>query len=123
MSDSGTATLGMIVAASVRRKRKMTMTTSAMQRTSSNSTSETEARTVTVRSVRTVMLIAGGIVALSLGNRPLMRSTTWMMLAPGWRWMLTITAGVLFIHAAFSEFSTPSTTLATFSRYMGAPFW
>ena len=51
--ESGTATAGMMVAASDRRKRKMTMTTSAMVRTSSNSTSLTEARMVLVRSVRT----------------------------------------------------------------------
>ena len=33
--------------------------------------------------------------AWSCGRSCLMRSTTSMMLAPGWRWMLTITAGVV----------------------------
>ena len=91
--------LGMIVAAKVRRKTKMTATTSAMHSRSSNSTSATEARTVVVRSVKTAILIAGGIVARSFGSSALMRSTTSMMLAPGWRWMFTITAGTLFIQA------------------------
>ena len=114
--------LGMIVAAKVRRKTKMTATTRAMHRQSSNSTSATEARTVVVRSVRTVILIAGGIVARSFGRSALMRSTTSMMLAPGWRWMFTITAGTLFIHADAWAFSTPSTTFATILSMTGEPF-
>src|SRR5271154_4519215 len=61
--DKGTATLGMIVAANVRRNTKMTATTSATQRISSNSTSATDARTVVVRSVNTAILMMGGIVA------------------------------------------------------------
>ena len=51
-SDSGTATLGMIVAARLRRNRKMTMTTRPTVSISSNCTSSTEARIVVVRSVR-----------------------------------------------------------------------
>src|SRR5271170_366285 len=121
MRESGTAMLGMIVAANVRRKTKMTATTSAMHRQSSNSTSATDARTVVVRSVRTEILIVGGIVALSFGSSALMRSTTAMMLAPGWRWMFTITAGTLFIQADAWVFSTPSTTLATDLSMTGDP--
>ena len=48
-----------------------------------------------MRSVRTVTLIDGGSAACSCGSSVLMRSTTSMMLAPGCRWMLTITAGVV----------------------------
>src|ERR1700691_1233213 len=121
-SERGTAMLGMIVAANVRRNTKITATTRAMQRQSSNSTAATEARTVVVRSVRTVMLIAGGIVALSFGRSALMRSTTSMMLAPGWRWMFTMTAGTLFIQADAWEFSMPSTTFATELSITGEPF-
>src|SRR5208282_6014343 len=84
-SDSGTATLGMTVAAKVRRNTKMTATTSATQSINSNSTSATEARTVVVRSVSTAILMMGGIVARSFGSSALMLSTTLMMLAPGWR--------------------------------------
>jgi hypothetical protein len=41
-----------------------------------------------------------------------MRSTTAITLAPGWRWMFRITAGVPFIHAAWRTFSASSTTSA-----------
>ena len=99
-SERGTATLGITVAASVRRKRKMTMTTSATVSISSNSTSSTDARIVVVRSVRTVICTDPGSAVLSCGSNALIRSTTVMMLAPGWRWMLTITAGASFIQAA-----------------------
>ncbi len=34
-------------------------------------------------------------MACSCGSSVLMRSTTAMMLAPGWRWMFTMTAGVV----------------------------
>jgi len=50
-----------------------------------------------------------------------MRSTTAITLAPGCRWMLTITAGVSFIHAACRTFSAPSTTSATSDSTTGAP--
>ena len=93
-----------------------------MQSISSNSTSDTEARTVVVRSVRTSILMAGGIVARSFGSSALIRSTTSMMLAPGWRWMLTITAGVRFIQADCCTFSIPSTTFATSFSITGVPF-
>ena len=51
-----------------------------------------------------------------------MRSTTEMMLAPGWRWMFRMTEGVSFIHAACRVFSVSSATVATWVRAMGAPF-
>src|SRR5579862_9320412 len=120
--ESGTATLGMIVAAKVRRNTKMTATTSATHSISSNSTSDTDARTVVVRSVSTAILMIGGMVARSFGSSALMLSTTLMMLAPGWRWMFTITAGTLFIQADSSLFSTPSTTFDTSLSMTGAPF-
>ena len=50
---------------------------------------------VVVRSVRVVISMEEGREALSWGSRRLMRSTTAMMLAPGWRWMFTMTAGLL----------------------------
>src|SRR5271156_6636292 len=119
--DKGTAMLGMIVAAKVRRNTKMTATTSATQRISSNSTSATDARTVVVRSVNTAILMMGGIVARSFGSRALMLSTTLMILAPGCRWMFTITAGTRFIHADSWLFSTPSITFDTSLSMTGAP--
>ena len=59
------------------------MTTSAMVSTSVNCTSLTDARIVTVRSVRTSTLMAGGMAACSCGKRALMRSTVSMTFAPG----------------------------------------
>jgi len=66
----------MIVAGTLRRKRKITSTTRPTANASSNSTSLTEARMVTVRSVSGVIVIACGRLAVSDGNRALMLSTT-----------------------------------------------
>ena len=74
-----------------------------------------------VRSVRIETLIAGGSEARSCGSSVLIRSTTAMMLAPGWRWMLRMTAGVWFTHAACLTFSVSSMTLATSESRTGAP--
>ncbi len=120
-SESGTATLGITVAASVRRKRKMTMTTRAITSISSNSTSLTEARIVMVRSVRMATETADGREARSCGSSALTRSTTAMMLAPGCLWMFRMTAGTSFIQAACFVFSVSSMTLATSERRTGAP--
>ena len=100
----------------------MTITTSATVSSSSNWTSETDARMVVVRSVRIRTLIDDGSVEVSCGSSALIRSTTVMMFAPGCRWMFRMTAGVLFIHAACRTFSTSSMTLATSVSLTGAPF-
>src|SRR2546427_9222996 len=84
-SDKGTATLGITVAATFRRKMNMTITTSPIVSMSSNSTSATDERIVVVRSVRIDTSTDEGKDALSCGNRALIRSTTAMMFAPGWR--------------------------------------
>ena len=76
---------------------------------------------VPVRSVRTVTFTEAGRLAFNCGRSFSMRSTTPMMFAPGWRWIFTITAGVIFIHAACFVFSAPSTTLATSDMRTGAP--
>ena len=120
-SESGTATLGMMVAERLRRKRKMTMTTRPTVSISSNSTSLTEDWMLVVMSVRVVTRMEAGRSASSCGRICWMRSTTVMVLAPGWRWMLRMTAGVWFIHAACLVFSTPLTTSATFLSKTGAP--
>ena len=66
-------------------------------------------------------MTAAGSDAFNCGSSRLMRSTTSMMLAPGWRWMFTMTAGVAFIHAACLTFSAPSITSATSDSRTGAP--
>ncbi len=48
-----------------------------------------------VRSVSTATSTAGGSEACSCGSSALMRSTTSMTLAPGWRWTLRMIAGVV----------------------------
>jgi hypothetical protein len=65
---------------------------------------------------------AAGSEACSWGSSCFTRSTTAMMFAPGWRWMLRITAGTSFIQAAWRAFSTPSVTVATSESRTGAPF-
>jgi len=77
---------------------------------------------VAVRSVRIDVWIEAGNELSSCGKSALMRSTTWMMFAPGCRWTLTMTAGTSFVHAACFEFSTPSATVATSESRTGAPF-
>lgn len=119
--DSGTAAAGMTVAGSVRRKRKMTMITSATANISSNCTSRTEARMDVVRSVKTVTCTADGNVLWSCGSSCVTRSTTSMTFAPGCRWILTSTAGVRSIQAACRTFSTSSMTSATSDKWTGAP--
>ena len=119
--DNGTDRLGMMVAGRLRKNRKITSTTRVTARPSSNSTSVTEARMVVVRSVSTATSIAGGRVACSDGSSALMLSTTWMTLAPGWRWMFRISAGVRLAQAASWVFSGALNTLATFFRRTGAP--
>src|SRR5208282_1481998 len=58
--DNGTATLGMVVAGKLRRKTKITRTTSTTASNNSYCTSFTDSRMVVVRSVSTETFIAGG---------------------------------------------------------------
>ena len=76
-------TVGITVAQKLRRKMKITITTSAMVSSSVNCTSSTAARMVWVRSLMTSILIAGGIAATSRGSVALILSTVSMTLAPG----------------------------------------
>ena len=93
-SDSGTAMPGIKVALALRRNRKITITTSAMARKSSNCVSSTDARMVVVRSAITRTSMDAGKVACNLGNRAFTRSTVWITLAPGWRCTFRITPGI-----------------------------
>ncbi len=121
MIETGTAIDGMKVAAGLPRNRKITATTRTTASISSSWTSWTEARMVVVRSLRIATLTELGRVAWSVGSSSLTRSTTWIRLAPGWRWMFTITAGSAPIQAAWRRFSASSTVSATSERCTGAP--
>ena len=67
-SDRGTATLGMMVAQTLRRKTKTTRITSTTEMSSVISTSWMEARMVMVRSRATASLMEGGMEARSVGQ-------------------------------------------------------
>ena len=130
-SDSGTATAGISVADSVRRNRKITMTTSATASINSNWTAATDASMVVVRSDSTSRLTAPGRPSRSAGNCARIRATVSSTLAPGWRWMFRITAGSIRVRpspsrvaaqAARNGFSAPSVTSATSDSRTGAPF-
>ena len=75
--------LGMIVAQTLRRNTKITITTRTMVSISVNCTSLTEARIVVVRSDRMRHWMSGGIAASSLTMLCLMLSTVLMTLTPG----------------------------------------
>src|SRR3990172_1293734 len=81
-SESGTATLGIAVAAALRRNRKITMPTRTTGTTSSIFTSRTEARMVVVRSVRRTRSTEPGSVACSWGSSCFTRSTTSITFPP-----------------------------------------
>ena len=68
---------------------------------------------VSVRSVRVFTSTEAGRPAWIWGRISLMESTTAMTLAPGWRWTLIRTAGVLLAQLDSLLFSAPCTTLAT----------
>src|ERR1700693_6438978 len=93
MRESGTATLGMMVAQTFRRKAKTTKITRMMEMIRAISTSWTEARIVVVRSTATLKWREGEMEARSVGGRAMMRSTVSIMFAPGWRKMARSTEG------------------------------
>ncbi|MOA25971.1 hypothetical protein D3C78_1467310 [compost metagenome] len=121
INDKGTAIDGMRVALARRRNRNVTITTRAMAISNSCCTSVTEARMVWVRSVSTTTSRPAGRLSVMLGNRALIRSTTSITLAPGWRWMLSSTAWFSLAQAARRSFSAPSTICATSLSRNGAP--
>src|ERR1700722_10113885 len=106
---SGTVTLGMIVAQRLRRKTKITITTSAMVSARVNSTSRTEARMVVVRSERMLTWMVGGIEACSVARVALMASTVLMTLAPGILNTTRKTLGLPLLQAACVESCGPRT--------------
>ncbi len=104
---TGIVTLGMIVAQTLRRNRKITITTSPIESSSVNSTSVTEARMVWVRSEATWTLMSGGMLFSSCGSFASTPSTVSMTLAPGCLKMISSTPGLLFCQAASCEFCGP----------------
>ena len=138
MMAMGIAMLGMIVAESARRKRKITSTTKMIARTKVNFTSWTESRIEIERSTTISRSMVAGSWARNAGRSSLMPSTTLIVLVPGWRWMESTMARVSLVPAANSgssmplmkrgsnqlrdfSFSTLSVTCATSPRRTAAP--
>ena len=113
ISDTGTATLGISAARTLRRNRNTTRITSATAMTSVRSTSRSEARMPGVRSIITFMSIAAGIDARICGSTSLTRSIVSMMLAPGCLFRINITAALPSAEPSLRKSCTESTTSAT----------
>ena len=94
ISDTGTATLGMSAARTLRRNRNTTTITSVMAMMSVRSTSRSDARIPGVRSIITFMSIAAGIDACSCGSTSCTRSSVSMMLAFGCLFRINNTDGL-----------------------------
>ena len=77
---------------------------------------------VTVRSFITCTSKDSGKVLRNWGSKAWMRSTVSITLAPGWRWMFTMMAGLSLAQAARRKFSGASTKVATSFRRKGLPF-
>ena len=86
----------MSVARGLRRNKKTTKMTSAMEISSVRSISETEARMVVVRSSTVSITTAAGMEALRDGSAALIRSTVSIMFAPGSRKMISGMDGLPF---------------------------
>src|ERR1700758_4826992 len=85
MRDSGTATLGMMVAQVLLRNANTTRITRVMEIIRVISTSRTDERIVVVRSTATSKWSEGEMDARNTGSRAMMRSTVSIMLAAGCR--------------------------------------
>src|SRR5438128_2706362 len=84
-TESGRARLGMTVADTLRRKRKITRTTSASAAAMVSFTSRTESRIERERSNRISTWTEGGSQVLKVGRRARTASATSTVFVPGWR--------------------------------------
>ena len=123
INDTGTTTLGISAARALRRNRKTTRTTRMTEMINVRSTSRSEPRMVGVRSMTTFRSMAPGIEARNCGRMAFTRSTVSMILAPGWRLRIIMTAGLPLTRPALRTSCTESSTLATSLRRTAAPLW
>ena len=121
MMETVTATAGMTVARTLRRNQNTTRITRMPEMSSVSSTSCSEPRMGGVRSSTTDRLTAPGRAASSCGSSSRTLSTVSMMLAPGWRNMITMTAGLPLTNPAARRSSTESWTVATSESRTAAP--
>ena len=113
--------LGMTVAQKLRRNTNITITTRAMDSISVNSTSSTEARMVSVRSMIVVTWMEGGMLDSSCGSFRLMVSTVLMTLEPGCLKISNCTPRLPFCQPASSRFCGPLIALPMSPMRTGAP--
>ena len=116
ISDTGTATLGISAARTLRRNRNTTRMTSATAMTSVRSTSRSDARMPGVRSIITFMSIAAEIDARSCGSTARTRSSVSMMFAPGCLFRINNIDGLPLALPSLRKSCTESTTSATSPR-------
>ena len=95
--------------------------TRATEMSKVRSTSRSEARIVGVRSMTTVRSMARGISARRCGNSARIRSTVSMILAPGWRRIISSTEGLPLAKPALRRSSTESFTSARSARRTALP--
>ena len=121
--DTGTATSGTMAARALRRNMNTDSTTSATEIASARSTSWSDARIVGVRSMYTLREMLAGMVARRCGSSARTRSTVAMMLAPGWRNRISMTAGSPLASPSLRRSCTESLTWAMSPRRTAAPLW
>jgi len=92
--EIGRAILGITVAERLRKKRKITITTSTVARNKLNFTSLTEARTFCEASSTINRWMEGGSTAVNCGRSCFTPSTTSIVFAPGCRCTASTIAGL-----------------------------
>ncbi len=113
MIEIGTATLGIRVARPLRKNANTTRITSPTAISKVRWVSASEERMVVLRSEAIHICTSPGSAAVSCGSVARTRSMASMMLAPGWRYRMTSTAGLPLAKPALRKFSTESATSAT----------
>ena len=121
MIDIGSAMLGMTVAETLRRNRKITSTTSASVSSSVNVTSCTDAWIVAERSYSTSTFTDCGMSARTFASAAFTWSDTSTVLVPGCRWIARTIAGSPLYQLAVLLFWTLSVTCPSSLKCTGAP--
>ena len=121
ISDMGSARLGIAVADTLRRNRKITRITSTSVSMSVIFTSCTESRMPCARSKKIVASTAAGICARSEGRSALMASATSTVLVPGCFWTASEMERSPLSHCAVRLFWMSSSTRPISRRRTGAP--
>ncbi len=120
-SDTDTAATGTSVARPLRRNANTTRMTRITAMISVISTSRNEVRIVTERSTARLTSIAGETEARNCGISAFTRSTIPMMLAPGCRYTIIMTASLPLERPRLRRFSTESSTSPTSVSRTAAP--